>query len=96
MRSHIAAPPAALFKHARRPARPGFDAWTRCPSDDTARYLTLSVCQHLTAAHGCGILVISLLLAGVFQSWAVFLIVAVLLRLAAVDNGEIRPGPRRR
>ena len=52
--------------------------------------------QKLNTAHGCGIVLISLLVAGVFQSWAVFLIVVGLLTLAAMNNGDIRTSPRRR
>ena len=50
----------------------------------------------MNTAYGCGILVIALLIAGALQSWIVFLIVAVVLTLAAVNNGDIRPRPRKR
>ncbi len=51
--------------------------------------------QKLNDAYGCGILLIALLLAGLFQSWIVFLIVVAVLTATAIDNGAIRPRPRR-
>ncbi len=57
--------------------------------------LVLGARQKLNKAHGCGILLIALLIAGALQSWLAFLVVAGLLTLAAVNNGDIRPSRRR-
>ena len=51
--------------------------------------------QKLNTVHGCGILLISLLLAGLFRSWLVFIVVGGVLLLVAIDNGDIRPSRRR-
>jgi hypothetical protein len=57
--------------------------------------LVLGARQKLNTAHGCGILLISLLLAGLFRSWLVFIVVGGVLLLVAIDNGDIRPSRRR-
>jgi hypothetical protein len=41
-------------------------------------------------------LLIALLIASALQSWIAFLIVAGVLTLGAIDNGDIRTRPRRR
>jgi hypothetical protein len=59
------------------------------------RRLFLGARQKLNDAYGCGILLISLLIAGALQSWLAFLVVAGLLMMAVIGNGGIRPSRRR-
>jgi len=52
--------------------------------------------QKLNTVAAGSILVIAGVVGLVFQSWLVFFVVGGLLTLAAVGNGDIRPGPRGR